>query len=417
MLLRIREGSIGRPKKARRRREWLAVIASLAVIAAMLATHGAMAQGTVRLNGGKCPRVNGKPFFAIGMYSVGAGDFPALAKAGFNVVHTYDWEGTADNTAGKAWLDAAAASKLKALVGLYRPKVKASDFDRQCVRRIELYRNHPSLLAWHTMDEPQWDATGDLGKDYMPAAKAFVAKHDPRHPVTAVVCRFIDEKRFADSVDIMQADYYPIPPLPSGDFAGDGFRGIKLHVDQWREASGGRKPFWFVCQAFDYSLSKPNVTIPKPWQRFPTARELRTMSYVAVASGARGIFYWSLTRLRSEVRPGGTTAEEHWNRLRSVTLELRELAPMLAGDGEETIAYSNSVVSMVKRHRGRTYVIAANYERKPTETAIRIPGVDQADAKVLFSEGSARITGGLLRVRLDSIESRVYRIETNGERQ
>jgi hypothetical protein len=416
MVKRIREWPIRFARNVRWRRAWPLMAAMLLTVAAALTPRDAAAQSRVELNGGKCPRVDGKPFFAIGMYSAAAGDFPMLADAGFNVVHSYYWEGTADNAGGKAWLDAAAANGLKALVGLNRPNVRASAFDGQCVRRIELYRNHPALLAWHTMDEPQWDAPGDRGREYMPAAKAFVAKHDPHHPVTAVICRFADEKRYADTVDIMQADYYPIPPLPAGDFAGDGFRGIKMHVDLWREASRGQKPFWFVCQAFDYSISKPNVAIPPQWQRFPTARELRTMSYVAVASGARGVFYWSLNRLRSEVRPRGTTAEEHWSRLKAVVRELRELAPMLAGDGEETIADRNSVVSMVKSDEKYTYVIAANYERKPTATAIRIPGVDRGVATVMFGEGSARVADGTLPVRLDGIESRVYRIEREPRR-
>jgi hypothetical protein len=388
---------------------WIPPVWVVLFIAASMPYH-ATAQSVVKLNGGKCPTVDGKPFFAIGIYSAPAGDFPMLAKAGFNVVHTYEWEGSADNKNGKAWLDAAAANGLKALVGLNRPNARNSDFDARCVERIVMYRNHPALLAWHTMDEPRWDAKDDMGKDYMPAAKEFIGKHDPSHPVTAVVCRFADEKRFENSVDIMQADYYPIPPIPITDYAGDGFRGIKMHVDLWRQASRNQKPFWFVCQAFDYSLQKPNLAIPKEWQRFPTARELRTMSYVAVASGSRGIFYWSLTRLKSEVRPGGTTAQEHWDRLKSVTLELHELMPMFTADAEETIADNNSVVSMVKSDGKYTYVIAANYERKPTKTTIRIPRVDQADAKVMFGEGSAKINDGILAVDLDSIETRVYRI-------
>lgn len=375
-------------------------------------TCNVMAQSTMKLNGGKCPIVDGKPFFAVGVYSAESEDFPMLAEAGFNVVHTYDWDGTANNTSCKAWLDAAGANGLKALVGLYRPKVKAGNFDAQCVQRIEMYHNHPALLAWHTMDEPEWDTKGNMGKDYMPAAKKFIRKHDPHHPVTAVMCHFDDMQRFEGSVDIMQADYYPIPPIPSVNFEGDGFRGIKKYVDLWREVSGGQKPFWFTCQAYDNSLLVlHDKNVPKEWQRFPTRRELQTMTYVAVASGSRGIFYWSLTRLKSEVRSGGTTAQEHWARLKSVTLELKKLMPMLTSDASETIANNNSVVSMVKSDGKYTYVIAANYERKPTETTISIPGVNRAVAKVMFGGGSSTITNGRLPVQLDSIESRVYRIK------
>lgn len=380
----------------------LFTLAALATVA-----HG---QSVVEMRGDNCPLVDGKPFFAVGIYSAGVDDFPLLAEAGFNLVHTYGWEGRGAHEWGREWLDAAHEHGLKALVGLYRPHVKQMQLD-ESVRRIEMYRDHPALLAWHTMDEPAWEKEGDMGKDYMPAAYRVIKEHDPHHPVTAVVCHFGDTHLFADSVDIMQADYYPVPPIPASWYSGTGFRGIKIFVDRWREASGGEKPFWFVAQAFDYSLMKENGReIPDEWKRFPTLAELRTMTYVAVASGARGVLYWSLGRLRSEVRPGGTTAEEHWERLASVVGELNALMPLLTADTEETILQQDNVVVMLKSDGADTYVIAANYERRPTETVVEIPGVERGMAQVVFGEGAQEIEDGTLTISLDGVETRVYRL-------
>jgi len=370
------------------------------------AGHG---QSVVELRGDKCPLVDGRPFFAVGMYSVGAENLQMLAAAGFNLVHTYGWEGQAGNDWGKYWLDAAHQSGLKALVGLYRPHVKAMQFEGSA-KRIEMYRDHPALLAWHTMDEPAWDKDTDMGKDYMPAAYQFVREHDPTHPVTAVTCHFADPARFENAVDIMQADYYPVPPIPADWYSGTGFRGIKMFVDNWRKACGGKKPFWFVCQAFDFSLMKEKShQIAEEWKRFPTLDELRTMTYTAIASGARGVLYWSYSHV-GDVREGGTTREEHWDRIATVVGELRALMPLLTADTPETIVQQDNVVAMAKSDGKDTYVIAANYERTPTQTVLTIPGIETATAQVVFGEGQAEITDGKLTVNLGAVESRVYRV-------
>jgi hypothetical protein len=182
-------------------------------------------------------------------------------------------------------------------------------------------------------------------------------------------------------------------------------------VDAWREASKARKPFWFVCQAFDYSLLKEEKhNIPAEWKRFPTRRELRTMTYTAIASGARGILFWSLSRLKNSREGSQVTGQDHWKRLKSVTLELKQLTPLLTADTPETIQSRDRVVAMVKGDGTHTYIIAANYERKPTKTVLEVPGVTKAKAEILFGEGSRHVKNGKLPITLEAVESRVYRI-------
>jgi len=370
----------------------------------------AAAGSRVEVVGDTCVLVDGKRFFPVGIYSAGLDDFPKLAEAGFNLVHAYHWEGTSNHNCGKAWLDAAHKHGLMALVGLYRPRVKNMQF-AACIERIEQYRRHPAVLAWHTMDEPAWEKKGNRGEKYMPAAYRLVKKHDADHPVTAVVCHFVDAERFVDTVDILQADYYPIPPIPPSHFSGKGFRGIKIYVDAWREASKASKPFWFVCQAFDYSLLKEERhNIPAEWKRFPTRRELRTMTYTAIASGARGVLFWSLNRLKNSREGSQVTGQDHWKRLKSVTLELKQLMPLLTADTPETIQGRDCVVAMVKSDGTHTYIIAANYERKPTKTVLDVPGITRAKAEVLFGKGSAQVKDGKLPIALEAVESRVFRI-------
>ncbi len=386
---------------------------AIAIMALAVLAHAATAQTVVKLDGGRCPLVDGKPFFAIGIYSTGVSDFPLLAEAGFNLVHTYGWEGKAGHEWGQEWLDAVQAHGLKALISFYRPDIKQSQF-AESEKRIAMYHTHPALLAWHTMDEPGWEKETDHGEQYMPAIYQVIKRDDADHPVTAVICHFADAARFANSMDILQADYYPIPPLPAINFSGTGFAGIARYAELWREATGGQKPYWFVCQAFDYARMRQDKDIPPEWQRFPTLQELRTMTYTAVAAGARGVLYWSLSRLRSEGREGGPTADEYFARLRTVTKELQTLLPVLTAQTPETLVQQDRTVSLVKSDGQDVYVIIANMERRPTHTTLAVPGVTDAKAGPMFGEGSAPVTAGQLTLDLDSLESRVYRVPQAG---
>ncbi len=209
-------------------------------------------------------------------------------------------------------------------------------------------------------------------------------------------------------MDVHQAEYYPTS-IPAVNFGGTGFAGIARHPALVRDASGGAKPLWFVCQAFDYALFQKDKDVPAEWRRFPTREELRTMSYTAVASGARGIFYWSMNELRKLVSEG-QSSEDYWQRLSGVTRELRELSSVLTAETPEILLRQDNVATLIKNDGRDIYIIAANYERKPTKTTLQVPGVVNASAQMVFGEGATPVVAGKLTLSLNSIESRVYRI-------
>ena len=285
------------------------------------------------------------------------------------------------------------------------------DFE-DSVRRIETYRDHPALLAWHTMDEPAWEKEGDMGKDYMPAAYALLKEHDPHHPVTAVVCHFGDPELFEDAMDVCQADYYPVPPIPANWYSGTGFRGVHMFCENWRKATGGTKPFWYVGQIFDFSVSKESKhEVPEEWKRLPNREELRCMTYTAVASGARGILYWSLSRLIGDDWNRTLLGRVRlWEDLKEVVGELNALMPVLTADTPESLQWNGAVAAMVKSDGKDTYVIVSNHERREAEMAVEVPGMTNAEAQRMFEQGSATVEEGVLTLPLAPLEARVYRI-------
>ncbi len=378
----------------------------LALLLASFSIVPAADTGNVQLDGGRCIKVDGKPFFPIGMYASDIPDFPMLASAGINLVHSYGWESSKAPEWGKQWMDAAHQHGLKTLVGLNRSEIENLNYGTSA-RRVELYRNHPALLAWQVMDEP-FTRKGDRGDIYMPAIYQTIKQRDTRHPITAVLCHFVDYEKVKHCLDIAQADYYPVPPIPEANFLGNGFAGIVEASTYARIASNNQKPFWFVCQAFDYALIKKDKDIPREMRRFPTQEELRTMSYTAVAVGARGILYYSLGAMRTYLREGGTSAEECQRRVFSVTKELRALSPLLTAATTETFSRKDNIVSLIKSDGRDLYIITANYERKPTKTELQVPGIVNGTARVVFGVGTAPVVGGKLTLSLNSIESRVY---------
>ena len=95
------------------------------------------------------------------------------------------------------------------------------------VKEIEAFRDHPALLAWYIADEP----TGNkIIPDSLIKIYDMVKKLDPWHPVSIVfMAPFMSSKQYADALDIVMADPYPVPDSPVtmvGDAAGQLASGI-----------------------------------------------------------------------------------------------------------------------------------------------------------------------------------------------
>jgi len=365
--------------------------------------------------------VNEEPFFAIGMYCVPEPDMAILAQSGFNLVQTYGWEHKWVWDEGREWLDAVQACGMKAIVGLPRSAVREMATDA-LIGRLERYRKHPAVIAWQVMDEPE----GEEAEQYMMHAYKLVKEHGGGWPAATVVHRWKNVAPFMPYVDIMQADHYPVPPIPIGWFAGTGVRGVKVYADLAREASGGRKPFWYVAQAFDCSIGKAKgFEVPAEWHRPPNRTEIRAMTYTAIASGARGILYWCLPWMMQdeESRQGDPAAiraylggAELWIHIKEVVSELNQLMPVLTSTGPEVITDRDHVVSLVKARGQDIYIIAANYEREPVSTIIRVPGLERTTAQRMFQEGTTQIRDGGLHLDFEALGTQVYRISAGASR-
>ncbi|HHV44386.1 MAG TPA: hypothetical protein GXX57_06940 [Firmicutes bacterium] len=138
---------------------------------------------------------------------------------------------------------------------------------------IAEFRADPALLGWYLADEPQHygitpDAALRLNERFR--------QDDPSHPVVIVHSVPNLYRAYAPACDVMMVDIYPIGYQPICVIA----EGIK----EARTVVKDEKPVWAVIQMHQ------NIYVPR---RGPTAREVRAMTYLALCSGAKGIFFFA----------------------------------------------------------------------------------------------------------------------------
>jgi len=153
---------------------------------------------------------------------------------------------------------------------------------------------------------------------------------------------------------------------------------------------------------------------PSEWKRLPNRDEIRSMTYTAVASGARGILYWSFSRLMGdESQKNKAERMRLWQDLVDVVKELNSLVPLLTSVRTELLTTKNNIASMVKSDGKTMWVIVSNYERTIGEREIEIPGLKKSQVEIVFGECltiNNNIVDGKLRIRLKPLGNAVLRV-------
>ena len=196
--------------------------------------------------------VDGEPFFPIGLYWLRADILASMRQLHFNSGDYY-YKLRGEEVA--ALMDAAAVEGMQILLELteYARRQPEPDY-RAIAALVKRYRQHPALLAWYLVDEP------DETKMEPAAALAIyelIRELDPYHPVYLVNNRPHTYAAYSDASDILAIDVYPIPNYPISQ-VGD-------YMERARWTSLERKPVWLIAQAFGGV---------EHWPRSPTASEV-----------------------------------------------------------------------------------------------------------------------------------------------
>ena len=350
-----------------------------------------------RLTGGVI--VDGRPFFPFGFYCYSPVQ-PRLAEEevvrGFSMMSPYQDNEPETLAARQRYMDRCARLGMKVHYQLLSVAggggVHGADPKEATKRRalleaeIKAFRDHPALLAWYIADEP----TGSkVPPERLAESRALINKLDPYHPVTVVFMNPGAAQRYADSMDIVMTDIYPIPHGPP---AGTG-DAVQLLVNEFSL----EKPIWFVPQAFGGG---------EWWRREPTAQEERVMTYLPVIRGATGIQYF--IRHGQNGFPKSTSA---WAECGRLALEIAELAPALLSDEPrpEVVCTPTSVAAAGWQDRGLVTILAVNTLNAPIPAHIELEGVGFTGVAILpFENRTVPVQGGVIEEMIDAYGTRAY---------
>lgn len=322
--------------------------------------------------------VNGEPFFARGLYHVNPEDYELVRDAGFNAVQC-----RFDN------VPAAQAAGLRTGVALYWTGRPNSERWRAAMDTV---LDNDSVFGWWMQDEP---ANESATIEALADGYLYVRTRDPNRPAYTCINNPNAYEQLAPQTDIVAPDVYPIgrgPLTTISDTLDHARRVIPNHV------------LWFIGQVW-------------PWPNSPlvTPEQHRCMTYLALAHGARGLFWYSF-RDPNWYLPENNP--ELWEAVKAVNAELIALEPALLTPnvGQSVIPVGDSAVHACARRVGdEVTVIAVNPGDEAVSARIPlaelVPGVTCApEVEVRFEERHLRLSEGAIVDNFAPLEVHVYRL-------
>ena len=355
---------------------------------------------------GRC-RVNGKPFFPIGMYShfLSEKDAERYVEGPFNSVVVYGLSSPEHLKVLEkrgimylATLKNEIPGKSHATQRGIRTQAESDAFFRE---RIALLRDCPNLLGWYVCDEA-------------PLSEVAARRHlydlyraaDADHPCWAVMDKPASMREWVAICDVYGIDPYPIqkkrtphsePPVV--DFCA------KLNV-----AVCGARPFWNVPQNFNWAWYGRESD-----SRFPTDAELRFFNWAHIACGANGLIGYSFSPFCMEKYAKYDAYARHWKSVCAAYEDVKRLTDVLLADPFPVTGGTVHTPVRAWRKDGKVYVLACNAKAEMTDVTVRLGGAgwrvaalelgDAATPVRVSADGSVVFTlpfCGVALVRMDA---------------
>lgn len=312
-------------------------------------------------------RLNGRPYFPLGIYQVTKPYLAEVKNAGFDVVHMYRWEKIAENGPCKDYMDACAEAGLRAFVGfdrgIYSGKGLKDGNTDAITSRIEALADHPALFCWYLYDEPELFSqfvSPDMMADYADLIRAL----DPWHPVVMSTWADVNYRRGWDS------HWSQSYGLPHDVFVDFGKHRAKL----------GESPITLILGAYDDGLSrklrqKEPIDPDKFWL---DAACFRAAANIGLASGANGLMWWWFAKEDGSYY-SACRSPRAWSGLTTAVRDIAALRPLLSevGDVSRGVCgdHGSEVVWWTKKTASRTLSRVVNTSDKPVKVCLELPGI------------------------------------------
>ena len=288
-----------------------------------------------------------------------------------------------DRWRAREYLDAAEAHGLKVMMGFDRMMVVRSSLDgvRQ---RVSALGSHPGLYGWYLIDEPSLQGATPEATS---RAYSAIRQAGNASPVGITICDRNKIDAYMESADVIMVDVYPVSTSALFSLVG--------HVETALSATGGKKPVWAIIQVHSNDLhvmkwGTIGHLIKEP--RRPTVQEVRCMTYLAIAHGASGIFFYAYDSWIY-----GKIYEDPvlYAGVRQLTQELSGYSPWLLGECLAKGAVDGAdgtVVSYIVRgdEDGEQLLVAVNSFNRPAGP-VRLPISDEQTLTVNLDAHSVLI--------------------------
>ncbi len=308
---------------------------------------------------------NGKHIFPLGIYEVKPEFMPEVKKAGFEVVHLYQWEGSQNDDAAKNYLDAAQAAGLRVFIGFDRghhsPNGIVQGNLELLAKRVGKLASHPALFCWYLFDEPEVPAY------YVPpkrltAFAELLRKLDPYHPVVMTTWGN-NMNAYRKTWDTHWTQSYSKPDT------------IVSTIATHRRLLLNDSPITLLIHCYDPQQSRlMKENKPVNWDEFkPDYDWMRAAAMVGLTKEVNGLWWWWYAK----ATPGWMTAAKNprtWNDLCNVIKEVRSLRPVLNADGVTqagTVTVDNAKIEWwMKTVNGKNTIIIVNTSETEVEATI-----------------------------------------------
>lgn len=327
---------------------------------------------------------NGQPFFPLGMYHPAhtAAGYKQLSEAGFNAI-----QGSATNNIDslKASLDRAQQHGLAVDVPLYMDMKVAGNLDATR-EKVKALAGHPAILNWKIIDEPDYhpNITHEV-----PGSYYAIKELDNKNPVELTLHQEDTLGYWAHFSDIVQVDHYPIPGKP--------LTGVASYT---RTAKAAAKPWQNISFVLQSGWTPDMKTQPTPAQA-------RSMVYLALIEGAKGIWWYSM------YDPGWDLSKTPlWPHLKTINAEIKSLSePLMFGKVVPGVTVSNDKLHFQAfAYAGQTYLLVTNPHEEAAQGTFTLPQGFRT-WRTLSGEEVTPITGNQLAVSFAGIDSQTYVLE------
>lgn len=250
------------------------------------------------------------------------------------------------------------------------PANKSPEKIRETAEKItKLLKGNKSLIGYFTCDEPHgigWSI------DQLALINKTIKEIDPDHPAFNCLDKPEYVASFCAKVNpkIVLHDNYPLKFAPS-----DNFKNFTKEIDLVRSSTPEKTPLWIIVQAHGFDSKAEYL-------REPTPQELRAMTFLAIAHGAKGIIYFLYQTLGDAGgmfgmldKNGKSTAK--WDEIQKIAPKIKAMAPtllQLSYQEKGCSATGNTDVQLFKDDAGKQYIIAVNKDvSKDADIEIKIP--------------------------------------------